>query len=149
MDIDLLGRGGKDEDVVLSQIRDMLTTEVEPDGLVFQVESLRAEKIKEDADYEGIRIRFLGMLDTARINMQIDIGYGDAVYPAPKETEFPAMLAFPAPILLCYNLETVIAEKVEAMVKLGELNSRMKDFYDIWLLSRKTTLMDRRFRKQC
>ncbi len=68
--------------------------------------------------------------------MQIDIGFGDIVYPAPEEAELPTMLEFPAPKLLCYSRESAIAEKFEAMIKLGFLNSRMKDFYDIWLLSR-------------
>ncbi len=68
--------------------------------------------------------------------MQIDIGFGDIVYPEPEESDLPAILGFPAPRLLCYSKESTIAEKFEAMVKLGVLNSRMKDFYDIWLLSR-------------
>jgi len=75
-------------------------------------------------------------LGSARIHMQIDIGFGDAVYPEPEESEFPTMLGSPGPRLLCYSRESTIAEKLEAVVKLGMLNSRMKDFYDIWLLSR-------------
>jgi hypothetical protein len=136
MDIDLLGRTRNDEDMLVSQFRSVLASAVEPDGLAFDAETLHAEKIRVDADYEGIRVRFSGQLDTARINMQIDIGFGDTVHPAPEETALPTMLAFPAPVVLCYNRETVIAEKVEAMITLGELNSRMKDFYDVWLLSR-------------
>jgi len=136
MDIDLLGRTANGEESVVSQFRSVLATEVEPDGLIFDAETLRAEKIKEDADYEGIRVRFAGLLDTARINLRIDIGFGDVVHPAPEETTLPTMLAFPAPVVLCYNRETVIAEKTEAMITLGELNSRVKDFYDVWLLSR-------------
>jgi len=97
---------------------------------------LQSEQITEDADYEGIRVRLRGALDTARIVIQIDIGFGDIVYPAPEEAELPTMLDFPAPKLLCYSRESAIAEKFEAMIKLGFLNSRMKDFYDIWLLSR-------------
>jgi hypothetical protein len=110
--------------------------DVEPDGLFFDPAWIQAERITEDADYEGIRIRFRGVLDTARVTMQIDIGFGDIVYPGPEESDLPAMLDFPAPRLLCYSRESAIAEKFEAMVKLGILNSRMKDFYDIWLLSR-------------
>lgn len=90
----------------------------------------------EEADYKGIRVRFHGLLDTASVNMQIDIGFGDIVLPEPKVSELPTSLDFPAPRLLCYSLESAIAEKFEAMIKLRELNSRMKDFYDIWLLSR-------------
>ncbi|MFH0727924.1 MAG: nucleotidyl transferase AbiEii/AbiGii toxin family protein [Pseudomonadota bacterium] len=136
MDIDMLGRTNNEVPNIVTQIRDILTVDVAADGLVFDSESIRAEQITEDADYAGIRIRFLGALDSARINMQIDIGFGDVVYPAPEASDFPTLLNFPAPRLLCYSRESSIAEKLEAMVKLGVLNSRMKDFYDIWLLSR-------------
>ncbi|MDL1962560.1 MAG: nucleotidyl transferase AbiEii/AbiGii toxin family protein [Deltaproteobacteria bacterium] len=136
MDIDMLGKTGNEEADIVAQIRDILTVDVETDGLAFDPDSIQAERITEDADYEGIRIRFLGALGSARINMQIDIGFGDVVYPEPEESDLPTMLNSPAPRLLCYSRESSIAEKLEAMVKLGVLNSRMKDFYDIWLLSR-------------
>ena len=136
MDIDMLGKTSNDELSIVSQIKEMLGTEVEPDGLEFDTDSIQSERITEDADYQGIRIRFLGYLDSARINMQIDIGFGDIVHPDPEEFELPTMLDLPAPKMLCYSRESAIAEKFEAMVKLGILNSRMKDFYDIWLLSR-------------
>jgi predicted nucleotidyltransferase component of viral defense system len=136
MDIDMLGRTSNKEAELVSQIRDILVMNVEPDGLTFKADSIQAERITEDADYEGIRIRFLGLLERARIHMQIDIGFGDVVYPEPERMDFPAMLDFSAPRLLCYSRESTIAEKFEAMVKLGVLNSRMKDFYDIWALSR-------------
>jgi predicted nucleotidyltransferase component of viral defense system len=135
MDIDMLGRTGNEEAGIVEQIRDILKVDVEADGLIFDPDSIRAESITENADYEGVRIRFLGALDSARIHMQIDIGFGDVVYPEPEELEFPTILNSPAPRLLCYSRESTIAEKFEAMVKLGMLNSRMKDFYDIWLLS--------------
>lgn len=136
MDIDMLGRTSNDEADIVAQVREIMAADVEPDGLVFDPASIQAERITEDADYEGIRIRFRGLLDTARVTLQIDIGFGDIVYPGPEESDLPAMLDFPAPRLLCYSRESAIAEKFEAMVKLGILNSRMKDFYDIWLLSR-------------
>lgn len=136
MDIDMLGRTGNDEANIISQIRTVMSVEVEPDGLTFDPASIQSERITEDAKYDGIRIRFRGALGTARINMQIDIGFGDIVYPGPERAELPCMLDAPAPSLLCYSRESAIAEKFEAMVSLGELNSRMKDFYDIWLLSR-------------
>ena len=136
MDIDMLGRTSNKEADIIAQIRDILSMDVEADGLAFDADSIQAERITEDADYEGIRIRFRGALDSARINMQVDIGFGDVVYPEPEESELPTMLDSPAPRLLCYSRESSIAEKFEAMVKLGVLNSRMKDFYDIWLLSR-------------
>lgn len=136
MDIDMLGKTSNEEADILSLIRNILIVPVEEDGLVFDSGSLQSEQITEDADYEGIRVRFRGVLDTARIVMQIDIGFGDIVYPAPEEAVLPTILEFPAPKLLCYSRESAIAEKFEAMIKLGFLNSRMKDFYDIWLLSR-------------
>ncbi|PXF60077.1 MAG: nucleotidyl transferase AbiEii/AbiGii toxin family protein [Deltaproteobacteria bacterium] len=136
MDIDMLGRTSNEEADIVAQIQEILTVDVETDGLAFDPDSIQAERITEDADYEGIRIRFLGTLGSAKINMQIDIGFGDVVYPEPEESDLPTMLNSPAPRLLCYSRESSIAEKLEAMVKLGVLNSRMKDFYDIWLLSR-------------
>lgn len=136
MDIDMLGRTSNDETNIISQVRDIMAVSVEPDGLTFDPESIQSERITEDADYEGIRIRFRGYLDSARVTLQVDIGFGDIIYPAPEESDLPVMLDFPAPRLLCYSRESAIAEKFEAMVKLGILNSRMKDFYDIWLLSR-------------
>ena len=136
MDIDMLGRTWNQEKNIISQIRNILAVTVDPDGLSFDPESILAEKITEDADYEGVRVRFRGFLGTARITIQMDIGFGDIVYPEPERAELPCMLDFPAPSLLCYSRESAIAEKFEAMIKLGHLNSRMKDFYDIWLLSR-------------
>jgi len=113
-----------------------LELDIEKDGLSFDPQSIQTERITEDADYKGIRIRFRGALGNARINMQIDVGFGDVVYPGAQESELPTMLDFPAPKLLCYTRESAIAEKFQAMVHLGLLNSRMKDFYDIWILCR-------------
>jgi len=136
MDIDMLCRTSNDEAVILAQIRDIITANVEPDGLIFDPDSIRFERIIEDTDYEGMRVRLLGALDTARVHMQIDIGFGDIVYPGPVESDLPTLLDFPVPRLFCYSRESAIAEKLAVMMKLGVLNSRMKDFYDIWLLSR-------------
>jgi hypothetical protein len=136
MDIDMLGRTSNQEANIVTLVQDILTVDVEADGLAFDPASIQAERITEGADYDGIRIRFLGALGSARIHMQIDIGFGDIVYPEPEKSDLPTMLNSPVPRLLCYSRESSIAEKFEAMVKLGMLNSRMKDFYDIWLLSR-------------
>lgn len=106
------------------------------DGLTFDSDTLQAEGITKDADYHGVRIRGQAWLDGARVPLQIDIGFGDAIVPPPQRMPYPALLEFPAPELLCYSRESTIAEKFQAMVALGVLNSRMKDFYDIWLLSR-------------
>lgn len=139
MDIDLLGRTSNEEARIAAQIGEILTVEVEPDGLDFLVDSIHTETITEEADYKGIRVLFKGFLDTARINMQLDIGFGDIILPEPKRLTFPVILDSPSPILLCYSKESAIAEKFHAIVKLGMINSRMKDFYDIWLLSRQFT----------
>jgi predicted nucleotidyltransferase component of viral defense system len=136
MDIDMLGKSSNDEAIIAAQIRDILSVEVEADGLLFEPDSIQTERITEDAEYEGIRIKFRGKLDTAIVALQLDIGFGDVVYPEARTSKLPTMLGFPPAMLLCYSRESSVAEKFEAMVKLGLLNSRMKDFYDIWLLSR-------------
>ena len=107
------------------------------DGLVFDPDSVNAKTIKEAADYEGVRIRFRGLLGKARISMQMDVGFGDKVHPAAVTADYPVILDLPAPTLRMYPPETAVAEKVEAMIHFGGLNSRMKDFYDIWQLSQK------------
>ncbi len=126
-DIDLLGFVKNDIEYLEAIVREACN---------FDAASVTGERIKEDADYEGIRIRFTGLLENARIPMQIDIGFGDAVYPAAREISYPTILNCPAPSLRMYPRETVVAEKLEAIVFLGTVNSRMKDFYDIWLLAR-------------
>ncbi len=134
MDIDFLAYADNAIPKMEKIIREVCETEVVPDGVVFDPKSVKGGKIKEDADYEGIRVKFRGNLGTARIPMQIDIGFGDAVVPKPKAIDYPVILDFPKPHLVGYAFETVVAEKFEAMIKLGALNSRMKDFYDVWLL---------------
>ena len=136
MDIDLLGKTNTDEYNLVEQFRDILAVDVGEDGLIFDSDSIKTERIAEDADYEGTRILFSGKLGTARILMQIDIGFGDVVYPGVEKADLPTILDFPAARMLCYSRESLISEKCEVMVKRGELNSRMKDFYDIWMLSR-------------
>lgn len=134
IDIDMLGRIDNDHNSLAANIREILATDVVEDGLVFDVESLTVKAITEDADYQGVRIRFFVLLENSRARLQLDVGFGDAVEPEPERLPYPVLLDFPAPELLCYPRETAIAEKFEAMVSLGALNSRMKDFYDIWLL---------------
>jgi hypothetical protein len=122
-------------ETVLPLIRVICGQEAQPDGLVFDAASIEGRVIKEDADYEGVRIVLQCSLENARIQLQIDIGFGYAVVPEPNLTDYPIILDLPAPRLLGYRRETVVAEKFEAMVKLGQLNSRMKDFYDVWTLA--------------
>lgn len=108
---------------------------VAADGLEFDAASVKGERIVEDAEYEGVRITFLGRLGNARVTMQIDVGFGDAVTPAPRQVDYPVLLDMPAPRLKAYPPETVIAEKFEVMLKRGDANSRVKDFHDIWWLA--------------
>lgn len=135
-DIDLLAHLNNDVDAIMPVMRDICQQDVVPDGLTFDVDGLTGEVIKEEADYSGVRVTFLGFLQNARIPMQIDIGFGDVVEPAADLTDYPTILELARPRLRAYPRETVVAEKYEAMVKLGQLNSRMKDFFDLWLLSR-------------
>ena len=134
-DIDLLARTSNDLDSVRTVVEAICGTSVEDDGMKFDSNSVTTERISEDADYEGVRATFGGLLGTARCPMQIDMGFSDVVTPRPVEIDYPTILDLPAPHLRAYNRETVIAEKLEAMVKLGELNSRMKDFFDVWALA--------------
>lgn len=103
---------------------------------MFDPKTVKGQKIKEDVDYEGVRVKFRGFLERTRVSMQIDVGFGDIIYPKPKIINYPVILDLPSPHLKGYPVESVVSEKSEAMVKLGLLNSRMKDFYDIWLLMR-------------
>ncbi len=135
-DMDFLAFVENSLDNLVGIVQSTASLEVPEDGIVFDSNSVTAQRIKEDADYEGVRIRFRGLLGQARVTMQIDVGFGDVVHPAVVETEYPTLLDFPPPNLRSYPPETVIAEKVEAMLHLGELNSRMKDFFDVWRLSR-------------
>jgi hypothetical protein len=103
----------------------------------FLPESVAAAPIREEAAYPGTRVTLEARLESARIRVQVDIGFGDVVTPAPEEITFPALLDFPAPHLRAYPIYTVVAEKLEASVRLGEANTRMKDFFDLWFLSQK------------
>jgi hypothetical protein len=134
-DIDLLGRLNNSLDNVGRVVRDVCGADVEPDGMVFDAATVQTERIKEDADYEGVRVRFVGLLGNSRVPMQIDIGVGDVVTPAAAPITYPQLLEFPAAVLSGYPRETVVAEKFQAMMYLQTANSRMKDFYDVWLLA--------------
>ncbi len=134
-DLDLLGIGAKSIPEWEQVFRQVCLMEVEPDGLEMLADSVRSEIIRVEEEYAGTRIKLRAMLGKARIPLQIDVGFGDAVTPAPQEISFPTMLDFPAPSLRAYRPETVIAEKFHAMVDLGLRNTRMKDFYDVWKLS--------------
>lgn len=134
-DLDLLGFGSPDVDDVIRRIRDVCAVSV-GDGIVFDLGGIQGERIKEDAEYEGVRVCVPASLDGARISMQIDVGFGDLVDPPPMEITLPVLLLLDAPVIRGYPPEAVIAEKFHAMVVLGIANSRMKDFFDLWALAR-------------
>ena len=135
-DIDFLGYVDNSPETLVNIVRDICANSDPNDGLSFDAESVVAQRIKEDADYEGVRIRFRGQLGNARIHMQVDVGFGDLIHPGAVQADYPTLLELAVPSLQTYPPETVIAEKSQAMVHLGSLNSRMKDFYDIWRMSR-------------
>lgn len=134
--IDLLGYGPSRIEYLEQIVRDCLRLDVPDDGLSFDPESVEGSEISREAEYQGVRIRFAGHLGNARTVMQLDIGFGDAVVPGPIWIDYPELRDFGTPHLLGYTLESAIAEKYQAMVYLGMVNSRMKDFYDIWFLAR-------------
>lgn len=139
-DMDLLGFGSNDVATMAASMQAICSIESD-DGLIFLGDSLKAYEIREDAKYGGIRIELLGMLGNARCPVQIDIGFGDAVTPKAIEVLFPTILKDnPAPVLRAYPKETVIAEKLDAIVSLGMANSRMKDYFDLYILFRETKL---------
>ncbi len=136
LDIDFSASYDNQIETIEKVIRDVCEVPVTPDGLVFDPVTVSGKKIKENADYEGVRVKLRGFLGRSRIPMQIDVAFGDVVYPKPGLIEYPVILDLPKPHLKGYTAESVVSEKFEAIVKLGSLNSRMKDFYDIWLLLR-------------
>ncbi|MCX7027689.1 MAG: nucleotidyl transferase AbiEii/AbiGii toxin family protein [Spirochaetes bacterium] len=139
-DADLLGFGTLDMDKMAATMREICAIECD-DGMVFLGNSVKTHEIREDASYGGIRVDLLGMLGNARCPIQIDVGFGDIVTPKPIDVLFPTILDDnPAPALRAYPKETVIAEKLEAIVVLGMANSRMKDYFDLHVLFSETRL---------
>jgi predicted nucleotidyltransferase component of viral defense system len=136
LDIDLLGRTSNSIDEMVALTRAVCQQDVEPDRMSFAAAAVVGERIVEDAEYEGVRLRFRGSLGNAVVTMQVDVGFGDIVVPPAEMVEYPTLLDFPAPRLRGYSRESTIAEKFHAMGSRGLLTSRMKDFYDVWVLSR-------------
>ena len=134
-DLDLLSFGVPDVAYFTTTIREICAQELLNDGVHFQADSVLLERIKEDDEYQGLRATLIAKLDTARIPVQIDIGFGDATFPKPLTIDYPTLLELPKPKLRAYSKETVIAEKFHAMVHRGIANTRMKDFYDVWVLA--------------
>src|SRR6202048_730900 len=134
-DLDLLGFGDSDPDAIIGVFREICTLKAD-DAVVFDIDGLAVDRIRDDAQYGGLRIKTTATVDGAKVRVLVDIGFGDAVEPGLVDTELPVLLDLPAPRLRSYARETVVAEKFQAMVVLGRANSRMKDFYDIWVLAR-------------
>ncbi len=134
-DLDLLGQATASAKSYRKIFAEVCGQKVEDDGLTFLLDTIRVEKIRDEEAYEGIRVLLEARLANARIPLQIDVGFGDVITPEPVEIDYPAMLAFPEVKMRAYPKETVVAEKFEAIVKLGMANSRMKDFYDLWVMA--------------
>ncbi len=135
-DLDLLGFGDPGQQQVFQVFAEVLALQVPDDGVRFALDSLTVSLIREEQEYGGVRVEVVARVTSAQVRLQIDVGFGDAITPEANLIEFPPLLDLPAPRLRAYPRETVVAEKLEAMVQLGMANSRMKDFYDIAVLAR-------------
>lgn len=133
-DIDLMGRGANDITTIVQIFKKIVSVDIKNDCMVFDSDRIEGLRIKEDDEYEGIRILIGGSLCGATFKVQVDIGFGDAVTPPAKYSAFPRMLDMPSFSMLMYPPETVFAEKLDAIISRGMLNSRMKDYYDLILL---------------
>ncbi len=134
-DVDFLGLGDCSEESLQAIFRELCEMPVENDGLMLMADSVQVELIRDETEYGGIRVKLFGKLASARVPIQADIGFGDAVTPEAIEIEYPTLLDHSAPCLRAYPRETVVAEKYHALVNLGLANSRMKDFYDLWIIA--------------
>lgn len=133
-DMDMLFLAEYDSLKLESLFREIVAIQVPDDGIVFPKDSIQIDDIRENTAYGGIRVKLIGQLGTARVPVQVDIGIGDAVHPEPQWMDFTPLLNFPAPRIRSYPIYSVVAEKFQTMEELRELNSRMKDYYDIFYL---------------
>lgn len=139
-DIDLLGFGFGEIPHLLTVIKNLCEIDVS-DGINFDSATVKAEEIRKEANYSGTRVTFIGLIDGAKCPVQIDIGYGDAVTPAPESAVYPVMFdEMPKPLLRVYPRYTVVAEKLDAIISLGMANSRMKDYFDLWIILKDSQL---------
>ena len=135
-DVDMLGYGEHGLDTLEEIFKDICAIEAD-DGIVFDADTVKAAEIRKESNYAGVRVTFTGLIDRVRCPIQVDIGYGDAVIPGAEEVTYPVLLAgIPSPALRAYPRYTVVAEKAEAILSLGMANTRMKDYFDLWILSR-------------
>lgn len=135
-DLDLLGRGDPSADALVATFATIVASRVEPDGLEFDAAGITSSPIREAAHYEGVRLTLPAALGKTRFRLQVDVGFGDAVIPRPKLVSFPTVLDHAPPRIKAYPPEAVVAEKLQAVVALGMVNSRMKDVHDLWELAR-------------
>ncbi len=134
-DLDLTGYGRNEMQWLTEAIREICTTPCPTDGVTFDPGTVEAEPIRDDSDYGGFRVRLSASLDGARIRLQVDVGFGNAIVPGAQEEKYPTLLNGPPPTIRAYPREAVVAEKLHAMVVLGSATSRLKDFYDLYVLS--------------
>jgi predicted nucleotidyltransferase component of viral defense system len=136
-DLDVLGYGDNSPDAIAALFRQLCVIPAPPDGLQFDPDAIQVSRIREDQEYEGHRVRILASLGKGLIPLHVDIGIGDPVVPGPEDAIYPVLLeGIPAPHLRVYPKEAAAAEKLHAIVALGASNSRMKDFYDLWVMAR-------------
>lgn len=137
MDIDMLANTSNNLDNLITIIRDICHFQPDvDDGILFDGGTVEGKVSQTHKEYSGVQLKFDGKLSGARIQMKVDIGFGDIISPSPSQITYPSILPFPSPKLKGYTAETVIAEKFQTIVSRGSDNSRMKDFYDIWTLQR-------------
>ena len=134
-DLDLLRKGDGSFEAIRADIRMICGVPVEPDGVSFDADAVELEAIRAEDEYAAVRVTLPAHCGTAHLMLQIDLGFGDAVWPAPKSCSYPTLLDFPAPEVFAYPREAVVAEKLEALVVLGDRNSRIKDFFDLYHLA--------------
>ena len=130
-DLDLLRKGDGSFGAIREDLRTICAVPVEPDAVEFDANAIRIEAIRAEDEYAGTRAILPAHSGTAKLTLQIDMGLGDSVWPAPRRCVYPVLLDFPPPDVLAYPPEAVVAEKLEAMVVLGDRNSRIKDFFDL------------------
>lgn len=140
-DVDFLGYGQADGDTLKSVFAEIMAVECD-DGLVFDIDRLQAEVIREEMEYNGVRLRTVAFLERTRIPVTIDIGFGDALAGA-EMTSYPSLLGMESPRIRSYPPAVVIAEKFQAMVALGVINGRMKDYFDLWAIPQVVSIPDR------
>ena len=136
-DIDLLARKISNSSEEMKEVFNEILSQDVDDALVYDLDSIEVTNITEFKKYHGLHVAAIAYLDKTKIPVSIDIGYGDVIYPDVIKMEFPVLLDMEAPVINAYSLETSIAEKLEAIIHNGYLNSRYKDFYDIYILSEK------------